>query len=300
MKKIFTLLSAALMCTILLASCSTSKKDTLYIIDLSVGDQAVIDSAIIDTDMANEFSPFRFIDTTAKETAHINVMGITYSGHYKYSDRGINSTRIRDYYEDDAGNSFKIIRSNDQLGEFYMFLAHDETSPIVCTMDECREIATDFLKNITDIENYTLQSTRTVSGVAEDSVCEYTYKFVRMLGEYETNDVIYIYVDCRRACVHQFFCYGIGEFANESLPNSFDLDSSVATIADKAFDLWVATYPAQVSSTNIEALTFEVEKDTCKLVKTPDGHLALSATVVVNGIGDDGRSEALGAILIID
>ncbi len=300
MKKIFCLLLTVLICTILLVSCAKSHKDTVYIISTSAGDELSIGASMINTSIASEFGPSIFYDNQASETTQVTVMGTTYNGHYVYSDRGVGSTLIRDRYDDDAGNNFTVIRSNGKLAGFYKFLEHDETSPIACTMDEGREIATDFLKNITDIENYTLTSTRIVSGVAEDSVCEYNYKFVRMLGEYETSDVIYIYVDCRRACVNNYYCYSIGELENASLPDTFDLDSALNTLCTGTREMWNDIQPFSDSDTATQPLTFQAQSDNYMLVKTSDGHLALSATVVVSGIGDDGRSEALGAIMIID
>lgn len=300
-KKTFVLLLTALMCVTLLASCARSKKNTVYIIGTTVGGSSYINySPLLNSSYAMEFGPSIFEDHRASQTAQATVMGTTYSGHYMYSDRGPSSTLIRDCYNDDAGNRFTIIRSNGKLAGFYRVLTHDETSPIVCTIDEGREIATDFLKDITDIENYTLASTRSYRGVFEDTVCEYAYHFVRMLGEYETSDQIFIYIDCRRACIHNYFCYSISEFENTSLPSTFDFDNTLSALCAGTRDIWNQTLPFSTPETSIQQLTFQAQRNTYTLVKTSNGHLALSTTVEVSGIGDDGRTEAIGAVIIID
>lgn len=226
------IISVLLSLCLLFASCS-GKKGDVYLIGVSDGACNGVLGTKVDENMAARFSRERFNDGSAPASAQITAEGVTYTGTYKYSDHGLMSTLTRDHYKDETGNRFAIVRDSGKLGEFYRFLACDETLPVACSMEQGKDIALNFLGEIVDADNYTLLSTWTDENFERTDVLGYSYEFVRIIDDIPTNDMAYIYVDNRYAAVNRYISYSVGEFAGVTLPESFSLERSMDAVEAK-------------------------------------------------------------------
>lgn len=280
MKKITNLIFI-IISLLLLVSCSAARVGDVFLVGVSDGlsDDAI--SAAINETFSAQFSANEFRDQSVSQTAQITVMGETYTGQYKYSDRGLRSARIRDNYEDDEGNAFAITRENGRLSYFDKFLVYDEMSPIACTIDEGKGIAVSFLETITDIENYTMTSMTEITDFAGSVILGYRYSFTRFINGIETNDKIYINVDSRRAVVCKYISYSVGEFAGVTLPDGFNLSASIEKISAQTSEIWASAHTASAADASGEP-SFAVATDSCRLVMTGDGRLALCAGINVS------------------
>lgn len=281
---------------LILSSCS-EKSGSVYLIDVSDG---LSDGAVnikVDEKIAARFSTDEFTDGSAPASARITAGGVTYTGTYGYSDRGLMSALTRDHYKDDDGNTFAIVRDSGKLGDFYRFLAYDETLPVACSIEQGKDIALSFLGEIVDADNYTLLSTWTEDDFEHSNVLGYSYEFVRLIDDIPTNDVAYIHVDSRHAAVCRYISYSVGEFAGVTLPEDFSLERSMDAVETKAGEMWSAAAASDGAASS--APDFEVLRDTCCLVRTEKGKLALAADVNV-ARKDANLKDRVTMLMIID
>lgn len=246
---------------LILSSCS-EKSGSVYLIDVSDG---LSDGAVnikVDEKIAARFSTDEFTDGSAPASARITAGGVTYTGTYGYSDRGLMSALTRDHYKDDDGNTFAIVRDSGKLGDFYRFLAYDETLPVACSIEQGKDIALSFLGEIVDADNYTLLSTWTEDDFEHSNVLGYSY-----------------------------------EFAGVTLPEDFSLERSMDAVKTKAGEMWSAAAASDGAASS--APDFEVLRDTCCLVRTEKGKLALAADVNV-ARKDANLKDRVTMLMIID
>lgn len=278
---------------LLFASCAAKKGD-VYLIGVSDGACNGVLGTKVDENMAARFSRERFDDGSAPASAQITAEGVTYTGTYKYSDHGLMSTLTRDHYKDETGNRFAIVRDSGKLGEFYRFLAYDETLPVACSMEQGKDIALNFLGEIVDADNYTLLSTWTDENFERTDVLGYSYEFVRIIDDIPTNDMAYIYVDNRYAAVNRYISYSVGEFAGVTLPKGFSLERSMDAVEAKTGKMLTAA----LTTSDAGAPDFEVLKDTGYIVRTEKGRLALAVDVNIARQGTDIKERVTMLMLI--
>lgn len=278
---------------LLFASCAAKKGD-VYLIGVSDGACNGVLGTKVDENMAARFSRERFNDGSAPASAQITAEGVTYTGTYKYSDHGLMSTLTRDHYKDETGNRFAIVRDSGKLGEFYRFLAYDETLPVACSMEQGKDIALNFLGEIVDADNYTLLSTWTDENFERTDVLGYSYEFVRIIDDIPTNDMAYIYVDNRYAAVNRYISYSVGEFAGVTLPEGFSLERSMDAVEAKTGKMLTAA----LTTSDAGAPDFEVLKDTGYIVRTEKGRLALAVDVNIARQGTDIKERVTMLMLI--
>lgn len=278
---------------LLLASCS-GKKGDVYLIGVSDGACNGVLSTKVNENMVARFSRERFNDGSAPASAQITAEGVTYTGTYKYSDHGLMSTLTRDHYKDETGNRFAIVRDSGKLGEFYRFLAYDETLPVACSMEQGKDIALNFLGEIVDADNYTLLSTWTDENFERTDVLGYSYEFVRIIDDIPTNDMAYIYVDNRYAAVNRYISYSVGEFAGVTLPKGFSLECSMYAVEAKTGEMLTAA----LTTSDAGAPDFEVLKDTGYIVRTEKGRLALAVDVNIARKGTNIKERVTMLMLI--
>ena len=204
------------------------------------------------------------------------------------------STLTRDHYKDETGNRFAIVRDSGKLGEFYRFLAYDETLPVACSMEQGKDIALNFLGEIVDADNYTLLSTWTDENFERTDVLGYSYEFVRIIDDIPTNDMAYIYVDNRYAAVNRYISYSVGEFAVVTLPKGFSLERSMDAVEAKTGKMLTAA----LTTSDAGAPDFEVLKDTGYIVRTEKGRLALAVDVNIARKGTDIKERVTMLMLI--
>ena len=287
------IISMLLSLCLLFASCAAKKGDVFLI---GVSDRACngVLGTKVDENMAARFSRERFNDGSAPASAQITAEGVTYTGTYKYSDHGLMSTLTRDHYKDETGNRFAIVRDSGKLGEFYRFLAYDETLPVACSMEQGKDIALNFLGEIVDADNYTLLSTWTDENFERTDVLGYSYEFVRIIDDIPTNDMAYIYVDNRYAAVNRYISYSVGEFAGVTLPKGFSLERSMDAVEAKTGEMLTAA----LTTSDAGAPDFEVLKDTGYIVRTEKGRLALAVDVNIARKGTDIKERVTMLMLI--
>lgn len=287
------IISVLLSLCLLFASCS-GKKGDVYLIGVSdVACNGVLGTKV-DENMAARFSRERFNDGSAPASAQITAEGVTYTATYKYSDHGLMSTLTRDHYKDETGNTFAIVRDSGKLGEFYRFLAYDETLPVTCSIEQGKDIALNFLGEIVDADNYTLLSTWTDENFERTDVLGYSYEFVRIIDDIPTNDMAYIYVDNRYAAVNRYISYSVGEFAGVTLPKGFSLERSMDAVEAKTGKMLTAA----LTTSDAGAPDFEVLKDTGYIVRTEKGRLALAVDVNIARQGTDIKERVTMLMLI--
>lgn len=287
------IISMLLSLCLLFASCAAKKGD-VYLIGVSDGACNGVLGTKVDENMAARFSRERFNDGSAPASAQITAEGVTYTGTYKYSDHGLMSTLTRDHYKDETGNRFAIVRDSGKLGEFYRFLAYDETLPVACSMEQGKDIALNFLGEIVDADNYTLLSTWTDENFERTDVLGYSYEFVRIIDDIPTNDMAYIYVDNRYAAVNRYISYSVGEFAGVTLPKGFSLERSMDAVEAKTGKMLTAA----LTTSDAGAPDFEVLKDTGYIVRTEKGRLALAVDVNIARQGTDIKERVTMLMLI--
>ena len=287
------IISMLLSLCLLFASCAAKKGD-VYLIGVSDGACNGVLGTKVDENMAARFSRERFNDGSAPASAQITAEGVTYTGTYKYSDHGLMSTLTRDHYKDETGNRFAIVRDSGKLGEFYRFLAYDETLPVACSMEQGKDIALNFLGEIVDADNYTLLSTWTDENFERTDVLGYSYEFVRIIDDIPTNDMAYIYVDNRYAAVNRYISYSVGEFAVVTLPKGFSLERSMDAVEAKTGKMLTAA----LTTSDAGAPDFEVLKDTGYIVRTEKGRLALAVDVNIARQGTDIKERVTMLMLI--
>lgn len=287
------IISMLLSLCLLFASCAAKKGD-VYLIGVSDGACNGVLGTKVDENMAARFSRERFDDGSAPASAQITAEGVTYTGTYKYSDHGLMSTLTRDHYKDETGNRFAIVRDSGKLGEFYRFLAYDETLPVACSMEQGKDIALNFLGEIVDADNYTLLSTWTDENFERTDVLGYSYEFVRIIDDIPTNDMAYIYVDNRYAAVNRYISYSVGEFAGVTLPKGFSLERSMDAVEAKTGKMLTAA----LTTSDAGAPDFEVLKDTGYIVRTEKGRLALAVDVNIARQGTDIKERVTMLMLI--
>ena len=278
---------------LLFTSCAAKKGD-VFLIGVSDGACNGVLGTKVDENMAARFSRERFNDGSAPASAQITAEGVTYTGTYKYSDHGLMSTLTRDHYKDETGNRFAIVRDSGKLGEFYRFLAYDETLPVACSMEQGKDIALNFLGEIVDADNYTLLSTWTDENFERTDVLGYSYEFVRIIDDIPTNDMAYIYVDNRYAAVNRYISYSVGEFAGVTLPEGFSLERSMDAVEAKTGKMLTAA----LTTSDAGAPDFEVLKDTGYIVRTEKGRLALAVDVNIARQGTDIKERVTMLMLI--
>lgn len=287
------IISMLLSLYLLFASCAAKRGD-VYLIGVSDGACNGVLGTKVDENMAARFSRERFNDGSAPASAQITAEGVTYTGTYKYSDHGLMSTLTRDHYKDETGNRFAIVRDSGKLGEFYRFLAYDETLPVACSMEQGKDIALNFLGEIVDADNYTLLSTWTDENFERTDVLGYSYEFVRIIDDIPTNDMAYIYVDNRYAAVNRYISYSVGEFAGVTLPKGFSLERSMDAVEAKTGEMLTAA----LTTSDAGAPDFEVLKDTGYIVRTEKGRLALAVDVNIARQGTDIKERVTMLMLI--
>lgn len=287
------IISMLLSLCLLFTSCAAKKGD-VFLIGVSDGACNGVLGTKVDENMAARFSRERFNDGSAPASAQITAEGVTYTGTYKYSDHGLMSTLTRDHYKDETGNRFAIVRDSGKLGEFYRFLAYDETLPVACSMEQGKDIALNFLGEIVDADNYTLLSTWTDENFERTDVLGYSYEFVRIIDDIPTNDMAYIYVDNRYAAVNRYISYSVGEFAGVTLPEGFSLERSMDAVEAKTGEMLTAA----LTTSDAGAPDFEVLKDTGYIVRTEKGRLALAVDVNIARQGTDIKERVTMLMLI--
>lgn len=287
------IISMLLSLCLLFTSCAAKKGD-VFLIGVSDGACNGVLGTKVDENMAARFSRERFNDGSAPASAQITAEGVTYTGTYKYSDHGLMSTLTRDHYKDETGNRFAIVRDSGKLGEFYRFLAYDETLPVACSMEQGKDIALNFLGEIVDADNYTLLSTWTDENFERTDVLGYSYEFVRIIDDIPTNDMAYIYVDNRYAAVNRYISYSVGEFAGVTLPEGFSLERSMDAVEAKTGKMLTAA----LTTSDAGAPDFEVLKDTGYIVRTEKGRLALAVDVNIARQGTDIKERVTMLMLI--
>lgn len=287
------IISMLLSLCLLFTSCAAKKGD-VFLIGVSDGACNGVLGTKVDENMAARFSRERFNDGSAPASAQITAEGVTYTGTYKYSDHGLMSTLTRDHYKDETGNRFAIVRDSGKLGEFYRFLAYDETLPVACSMEQGKDIALNFLDEIVDADNYTLLSTWTDENFERTDVLGYSYEFVRIIDDIPTNDMAYIYVDNRYAAVNRYISYSVGEFAGVTLPEGFSLERSMDAVEAKTGKMLTAA----LTTSDAGAPDFEVLKDTGYIVRTEKGRLALAVDVNIARQGTDIKERVTMLMLI--
>lgn len=287
------IISMLLSLCLLFTSCAAKKGD-VFLIGVSDGACNGVLGTKVDENMAARFSRERFNDGSAPASAQITAEGVTYTGTYKYSDHGLMSTLTRDHYKDETGNRFAIVCDSGKLGEFYRFLAYDETLPVACSMEQGKDIALNFLGEIVDADNYTLLSTWTDENFERTDVLGYSYEFVRIIDDIPTNDMAYIYVDNRYAAVNRYISYSVGEFAGVTLPEGFSLERSMDAVEAKTGKMLTAA----LTTSDAGAPDFEVLKDTGYIVRTEKGRLALAVDVNIARQGTDIKERVTMLMLI--
>ena len=287
------IISMLLSLCLLFTSCAAKKGD-VFLIGVSDGACNGVLGTKVDENMAARFSRERFNDGSAPASAQITAEGVTYTRTYKYSDHGLMSTLTRDHYKDETGNRFAIVRDSGKLGEFYRFLAYDETLPVACSMEQGKDIALNFLGEIVDADNYTLLSTWTDENFERTDVLGYSYEFVRIIDDIPTNDMAYIYVDNRYAAVNRYISYSVGEFAGVTLPEGFSLERSMDAVEAKTGKMLTAA----LTTSDAGAPDFEVLKDTGYIVRTEKGRLALAVDVNIARQGTDIKERVTMLMLI--
>lgn len=287
------IISMLLSLCLLFTSCAAKKGD-VFLIGVSDGACNGVLGTKVDENMAARFSRERFNDGSAPASAQITAEGVTYTGTYKYSDHGLMSTLTRDHYKDETGNRFAIVRDSGKLGEFYRFLAYDETLPVACSMEQGKDIALNFLDEFVDADNYTLLSTWTDENFERTDVLGYSYEFVRIIDDIPTNDMAYIYVDNRYAAVNRYISYSVGEFAGVTLPEGFSLERSMDAVEAKTGKMLTAA----LTTSDAGAPDFEVLKDTGYIVRTEKGRLALAVDVNIARQGTDIKERVTMLMLI--
>lgn len=300
MKK--TLIALTLILVLVLsASCAPKQKANTEKIYLLKGMEDATANSILEN-IPDEFyyksERADYQDTAAAGDKSITIDTFTLNGTYKTSQSNLYTSVILDYYNDAANNAeFAVSRTTGALGYYKHDITIGNTATITISLQEGEQIAREFARQFVDIENYTMTS---ADFLGYDGSYAYSYAFKRYIQNIETSDWVFIHVDNRNGDVYKYKNYAAGDFNSVSVPNQFELQATLDEISSGSLGIWSE---AQVASASVNATrqpSFQAQSDNCMFVKTPDGHLALSTTVEVSGIGDDGRTEAIGAVIIID
>lgn len=295
MKKNLVALSLIL---VLLVSCAPKQEANnkkIYFLK-SMDDFSVIED-IPDT-LFYEFERNDFQDVTAMAERSLTVDETTLNGTYKTSQSNLYTSVILDYYNDAANNAeFAVSRTTGALGYYKHDITIGETTTINISLQEGEQIARVFARQFVDIENYIMTS---ADFLGYEGSYAYSYAFKRYIQNIETSDWIFVHVDNCTGAVYEYKNYAAGDFNSVSVPNQFDLQAALDEISIGTLGIWSEAQGASASVNATKRPTFQAQSDDCMLVKTSDGHLALSTTVEVSGIGDDSRTEAIGAVIIID
>ena len=294
MKRTACAIIMILVSLLILSSCS-EKSGSIYLIGVSDGlsYSAVADK--IDKEYSAQLTGSDFNDTSAVAAYDIVVNGEAASGMYQKSRHNFNTSVILDYYKGQNGDVvFAVSRDDHKLGYYSKSYPHDESLPVLCTVEEGKDIAVTFLESYTDIGNYTMTGS---GSFGYDGSGVYLYTFQRYLDDIATGDTIHIRVDSRRNIVCEYKNYSVGEFAGVTLPEGFSLGRSMDAVETKAGEMWSAA--AASDGTASSAPDFEVLRDTCCLVRTEKGKLALAADVNV-ARKDANLKDRVTMLMIID
>lgn len=300
MKK--SLIALTLILVLVFSVSCTAKQQTnaakIYLLKTMEDPTANLITENISDEFYYEFERNDYQDTAAAGEKSIDVNDKTLNGTYKTSQRNLYTSVILDYYNDTANKAeFAVSRTTGALGYYKHDITIGETATINISLQEGEQIARDFARQFVNIEDHTMTS---ADFLGYEGSYAYSYAFKRYIQNIETSDWIFVHVDNANGDVYEYKNYAVGDFNSVSLPNGFALQTSLDKISSGTLGIWSEAQGASASVNATKQPTFQAQSDDCMLVKTSDGHLALSATVVVDGIGDNDISEALGAILIID
>ena len=194
-------------------------------------------------------------DENASKIAAVTVNGVTYEGEYYLTSVVPTAMYLKDWYQTKDGSvQFSLERDTGNLGEYLYHITENEPNPIF-SVEECRDIAEDFVRNYFNLSEYVLVEIK-----ESDRLCGFIYK--KYLNEMETEENFIVSVRKSQGHIATFSTQMTGRFPNKLAKSTVNSIDSLKKRAPKVIK-------EKIASEFPDCKRYEIDSE--RLCLLPDG-----------------------------